>query len=211
LASDNLHQVASLARAAQSAVHRHPKRLAAAVLTLLAGTAFTAFGVAPLAAVDSAATPTIHLIDEALPLPQLTEQVQALDLSQLTLYRSDVTRSLRHGRHRAARLGVDDPEAARFLREDVLARQILTGRVPASGCKCAASPRRRPAAGADRTRPRRVVGDQMRHLHFTRLSIQRAGQQATGELSARTEQAWLTVQPQPMWPPAPSSLRCSGR
>jgi len=172
-------------------VHQHPKRLAAAVLTVLAGTAFTAFGVAPLAAVDSTATPTIQLIDEALPLPQLTEQVQALDLSQLTLYRSDVTRSSDTVDTVLRRLGVDDPDAARFLRSDPVAARLMAGRA-GKMVKAITENGRLIELTA---RGPSELSDQI-DTHFTRLSIQRAGQQATGELSARTEQALLTVQPQ---------------
>lgn len=88
-----LDSIISAATALQSMAHRHPRRVSAAVLTLLAGSAMTAFGVAPLAALPQAPTPVVTQISENIQPPELQEQLQRLDAAPLTLYRSDVTRS----------------------------------------------------------------------------------------------------------------------
>jgi murein DD-endopeptidase MepM/ murein hydrolase activator NlpD len=162
--------------------------MAAAVLTLLAGTAFTAFGVAPLTAVDSTSTPLVSVIDEALVLPQLADQAQALDLAPLTLYRSGVTKSSDTADTLLRRLGVDDPEAAQFIRQDLVAAKVLTGRTGKMLKAIVENGRlvelvvRGPSEQAEQL-----------DSHFTRLTIQR---QAGDTFTARTEQAPLQVQPQ---------------
>jgi murein DD-endopeptidase MepM/ murein hydrolase activator NlpD len=162
--------------------------MAAAVLTLLAGTAFTAFGVAPLTAVDTAATPLVTVIDEALVLPQLAEQAQALDLAPLTLYRSGVTKSSDTVDSVLRRLGVDDAHAAQFMRQNEVAARVLTGRTGKMLKAIVENGRlvelvvRGPSEHAEQL-----------DSHFTRLTIQR---QTGGGFTAHTEQAPLQVQPQ---------------
>ena len=73
---------------------------------------------------------------DQVPVQQVLETVQlptaiaemALPAQTLTLYRSDVTRNTDTADTLLARLGVFDPQAAQFLRQDALARQHLLGR-----------------------------------------------------------------------------------
>ncbi len=75
-------------------VHRHPRRVSAAVLTVLAGSAMTAFGVPPLAALPQDSPLRCYTqISESIQSPELQAQLQQLDGQALSLYRSDVTRS----------------------------------------------------------------------------------------------------------------------
>lgn len=123
-----LDSIISAAAALQSMAHRHPRRVSAAVLTLLAGSAMTAFGVAPLAALPQAPTPVVTQISENIQPPELQEQLQRLDAAPLTLYRSDVTRSADTVDSLLQRLGVMDADAAQFIRQDAVASTLLQGR-----------------------------------------------------------------------------------
>lgn len=116
------------ARAVQTAIHRHPRRFSAVVMALMAGTAVTAFGVAPLAALPEAATPTVRQLSEPLPLPDLPTQLGQLDEQSLTLYRTEVSKSADTVDSLLRRLGVDDAAAAQFLRTDAGALAVLHGR-----------------------------------------------------------------------------------
>lgn len=171
-------------RATQAALHRHPRRLAAAVLTLLAGSTMTAFGVAPLTAAQLNTPPKISQITEALPLPALAEHAGQLDEQALSLYRSDVSRASDTIDTLLNRLGVNDPQAAEFLRKDPSAQALLQGR---SGKMIKAVTRQ----GRLMELVARSPAQQTEQLdsHFTRLTISRADEQAP--LSARAEQALL--------------------
>lgn len=108
------------------ALQRHPRRLTAVVVSLLLGSAVTAFGVAPLAP-DAADLPRSIVTESVTPL-SLDAQLQALETQALELYRSDLTRASDTADSVLRRLGVDDPEAAAFLRSDRTARKLLEGR-----------------------------------------------------------------------------------
>ena len=123
-----LDSIVSAATALQSMVHRHPRRVSAAVLTVLAGSAMTAFGVAPLAALPQAPAPVVTQISESIQSPELQEQLLQLDGQALSLYRSDVTRSADTVDSLLQRLGVSDAEAAQFIRQDPVASTLLQGR-----------------------------------------------------------------------------------
>lgn len=115
-----------LARIEQS-LKRHPRRIAAAVLVLLTGTAVTAFGVAPLAA--DTTLPQQQLITETLQAPaNLPGELDALEWQELRLFRNDLTRNNDTADTLLRRLGVDDQQAADFLRTDPVARKLLDGR-----------------------------------------------------------------------------------
>lgn len=175
-------------RTLQTITHRHPRRVTAAVTALLAGSAVTAFGVAPLTALENTqAQPAITTINEALPLPQLAAQLELLDRQVLPLYRSDVTRASDTVDTLLQRMGVDDAEAARFLRNDPVASRLMQGRagkmikVMTENGRLVELVARGPAEDAARI-----------DSHFTRLSVRRT---ADG-LSAHTEQAPLQVREQ---------------
>jgi murein DD-endopeptidase MepM/ murein hydrolase activator NlpD len=117
--------VEDLVAAAAALVVRHPKRVSAAVATLLlTGTGFT-FAVAILAP-DT--TPlVIRSVSETLANPELGLQSEALEALSMKLYRSDSTRNTDTADTLLKRMGVFDPTAAAFLRNDALARKYLVG------------------------------------------------------------------------------------
>ncbi|HEX5371114.1 MAG TPA: peptidoglycan DD-metalloendopeptidase family protein [Aquabacterium sp.] len=173
-------------------MNEHPRRVTAVVVALLAGSTMTAFGVAPLTAqIDNGPLPVVTTIDVALPLPQLGAQLEALDREPLTLYRSDVTRQSDTIDSLLRRLGVDDDEAARFIRSDAVASTLMSGRsgkmikVMTDNGRLVELIARGPAADSEQI-----------DSHFTRLTIRRAGDQIQGALSAHTEQAPLQVREQ---------------
>jgi murein DD-endopeptidase MepM/ murein hydrolase activator NlpD len=176
-------------RRTQALMHRHPRRLAAAVLALLAGSTMTAFGVAPLTSVQNSALPSIAQINEAVPLPTLAGQITQLDDQALSLYRSDVSRASDTIDTLLNRLGVNDRQAAQFLRNDPVAQTLLMGR-PGKMVKVVTHNghlveliARGPARESDQV-----------DAKFTRLTVSRVG--TDGPLSAHTEQATLQASAQ---------------
>ena len=109
-----------------AALSRHPKRVAGGVLALLGSFAITAFGIAPLAP-DAARLPQT-LVQQALQVPGLSQQVADLAEHPLELYRSLVTRGNETADSLLKKLGVVDPAAAAYLRSDRDARRLLDGR-----------------------------------------------------------------------------------
>jgi murein DD-endopeptidase MepM/ murein hydrolase activator NlpD len=107
-------------------LRRHPRRVAAAVCTLLGGFAVTAFGIAPLAP-DAADLPQ-RLITQELPLSGIDEQLEDLAQHALELSRTDLTRSSDTADSLLRRLGVVDAPAAAFLRTDREGRRLFEGR-----------------------------------------------------------------------------------
>lgn len=106
-------------------MRRHPRRLSAAILLGCAGFGVTAFGVAPLTVVD---TQQQRLVTESVAPADLQAQVSALAQQELPLYRNGVTRPGDTVDSLLRRLGVDDAEAATFLRRNDQARALLSGR-----------------------------------------------------------------------------------
>lgn len=178
-----LNFVARSVSRAEDLLKRHPRRLTAAVVTALLGTAVTAFGVAPMAP-DAADLPR-RLVTESVTPADLSEQLEALELHELELYRTDLTRSSDTADSLLRRLGVDDPEAAAFLRTDVTARRLLEGRagkmvqVQTENGRLAQLIARSPAADASQY-----------NTHFTRLTV---GRDAAG-LHAKAEQMPLQAE-----------------
>jgi murein DD-endopeptidase MepM/ murein hydrolase activator NlpD len=107
-------------------VARHPKKLAAALSIALAGFGATAFGLAPLMP-DPADLPQ-RLITEDITPPGVASQIEALAEHELQLYRNDLTRASDTADTLLRRLGVDDPQAAAFLRNDPVGKKVLEGR-----------------------------------------------------------------------------------
>ena len=170
---------------AQAAAHRHPRRVAAATLTLLGGFAATAFGLAPLAP-DAAALPK-RLVVETLAVPGLAAQVDALAIHPLQLDRNDVTRANDTADTLLRRLGVSDPLASSFLRRDQNARRLIDGQ---AGKMVQA---RSDANGSLQTLVARfpALDSQQVDTHFTRLTITRTAdgfqtQMETAPLVAQT-------------------------
>ena len=105
---------------------RNRKAIVVAMVALLAGTGITAIAVAPL-------------VNDATPLPQrlviqtvqptgLQTQLEALAAQDITLSRSEITRSTDTVESLLTRLGVRDATASTFMRSDYLSRQLLSGR-----------------------------------------------------------------------------------
>ena len=104
---------------------QHPKRLTTLFTALLLGGGGGAFAVASLAP-DAADLPVREILEAVQPLA-------SLDYSHHTtptyvLYRTDLTRTSDSADTLLKRLGVDDAQAANYLRQNDIARQILLGR-----------------------------------------------------------------------------------
>jgi len=122
--------LAQLARTAPrilaDSLSRHPRRVMAGVAALLLGTGVTAFGIAPLAP-DAAQLPVQQVIEALDTAPQAAPDTIGAPVS-MTLFRSDTIRRDDTAQSLLQRLGVRDPAALAFLRNDVRARQLFTGR-----------------------------------------------------------------------------------
>ena len=101
---------------------QHPKRITALVAALLLSGGGGAFALASLAP-DAAELQVRQVLEVVQPLP--VANVDSLLAPVMNLYRSDVTRSNDTADTLLKRLGVDDLQAAAFLRSDALARQVL--------------------------------------------------------------------------------------
>ncbi|EIM31328.1 metalloendopeptidase-like membrane protein [Leptothrix ochracea L12] len=97
-----------------------------AVLAVLLGFGATAFSVAPLTVTDSAPV-TVRILTEALATPEdLDDQVETLADQPVILHRSHHTQLGDTMDTLLKRLGVDDPQAALFLRQNTITRKILS-------------------------------------------------------------------------------------
>jgi putative ubiquitin-RnfH superfamily antitoxin RatB of RatAB toxin-antitoxin module len=114
-----------LTRAAHALEH-HPKHVTAALAVLMLFGGGAAFAVASLEPEPS--TVTVRQVLEAVqPLP-VQEQVQALDVHSFRLFRSELTRTSDTVETLLARLGIDDAQAAAFLRKEPSFRAQMLGR-----------------------------------------------------------------------------------
>jgi murein DD-endopeptidase MepM/ murein hydrolase activator NlpD len=168
------------AAAVAQLVQRHPKRLTAVLAALMLGGGGGAFAVASLAP-DPAAIPVRDVVETVQPLP-LAAQADALDLHAFRLFRTDSTRSSDTPEALLQRLGLNDPAAAAFLRQNPEARQALLGRAGRS-VSAEASDRQELLSLTTRW----IDGDS--DTHFKRLVVQRSGKGFT----ARVELAPLTA------------------
>ena len=105
---------------------RHPKRITALIAALLLGGGGGAFAVASLAP-DASQLPVRQVLESVQPLP-LQAQAEALDVHSFKLFRSETTRANDTPEGLLRRLGIVDPAAATFVRNDGFARQALLGR-----------------------------------------------------------------------------------
>ena len=103
----------------------HPKRITALVTALLLGGGGGAFALASLAP-DLAQLPVHEVLETVQPLALPAVDGQAVQA--MSLFRTDVTRSSDTADTLLKRLGVDDVQAAAFLRHDALVQQVLLGR-----------------------------------------------------------------------------------
>ncbi len=115
-----------LAQLAQS-LQRHPKRITAAIAGLLLTAGGGAFAVASLG--TDAQTPAVRTV--VSPVASLVEGstlAQLTDNPDFSLFRSDYTRYTDTAASLLKRLGVADPGAEAFLRNNPLTRQYVLGR-----------------------------------------------------------------------------------
>lgn len=119
---------ATLAALRQAVDHR-PRGFATALLSLalLGGGAYALAAAVVTLAPDVAQLPVREVSETVTPLP-LEEQASALDLHRYSLYRSDASRANDTADTLLRRLGMDDPQAADFLRRDPLVHRHLLGR-----------------------------------------------------------------------------------
>ena len=121
---DGPHPVATRLKPVAAFLARHPRKITASVGGGLLAVAGGAFAVASLGP-DPAELP-ISNYTESVSVPSLTRQAEALDLHDLKLLRSDTTRASDSPESLLRRLGVVDPDAARFMRSQPLVRDALS-------------------------------------------------------------------------------------
>ncbi len=188
----SLDTAQTLATWVANIVHEHPRRVWTALAFALTGTAMTAFAVATVGLTSaSTALPPVTVLDEALPLPQLAGQLDALRQGHLQLFSSQVTRTSDTADSLLRRLGVNDSAAAAFIRSDAVASSVLSGKagkmvqaVTDNG-KLVSMVVRGPSADMAQV-----------DSHFTRIRIERnalAGHGGPVTFTATTEQALLQV------------------
>ncbi len=177
------------------AVHHHPRRLTAAAACILLGSAVAAYALAPMAAPDETPVAT-RIVTEAVALPDLGVQLNALESRSLVLSSQTQTRGNDTVDSLLARLGVNDASAAAFLRKDVQARRILQGR---SG-KSVKADYEVGAAGITQLNTLTVRGpaasSEQAETHFTRITISRsvASKAGVAPWQIATEQLHLASQ-----------------
>jgi murein DD-endopeptidase MepM/ murein hydrolase activator NlpD len=111
---------------AVQSIHRHPKRLAAAIATLLLTMGGGAFAIASIE--SSSNDVVVREILEDLALPQAQQPLLALPVAPLTLFRTTTTRSNDTADTLLKRLGLFDASAAAYIRSNKELHQALLGR-----------------------------------------------------------------------------------
>jgi murein DD-endopeptidase MepM/ murein hydrolase activator NlpD len=159
------------ATSAADALQRHRKGLATLSSLLLAGTAITAFGIAPMAP-DAAQLPR-RQISEAIDPPGLPAQLLALASHDLVLSRAEHTRAGDNAESLLRRLGIYEPQLATFMRQNNDTRRLFEGRA-GKQMLARVSADGRPLELVARFAPPNV---EQANTHFTRLTIERVGDQ----------------------------------
>ena len=164
---------------AANALEHHPRQVTALVAAMLLTGGGGAFAVASLGP-DPSALPVREIVESVQPLP-LAAQSEALDAYRFSLFNTDAARSTDTAESLLARLGVNDAEAAAFLRQDAMARQQVLG-----------APGR--MISAELTDGRNLLRLQVRwaldNASFRRLVIER---QPGGQFATRIETAPLVA------------------
>jgi len=111
-----------LSRAGHALEH-HPKQVTALIAALLLGGGGGAFAVASLGP-DAASLPVRQVLEAVEPLP-LAAQSEALDAHSFSVFTSEVVRPTDTIEALLGRLGINDPEAAAFLRQNADVRALL--------------------------------------------------------------------------------------
>ncbi|MEY4751156.1 MAG: hypothetical protein RIQ60_3370 [Pseudomonadota bacterium] len=152
-------------------IHHHPRRLTAAAGILLLGSAVTAVALVPDSAAPDEPPLLTRIVTEAVTPGDLAPQLDALEARSLTLSAQTVTRSSDTVDSLLARLGVNDLQAAAFLRRDLQARRILQGRAG----KSVRVSYETGAGGLTRLRSLVTLGPAMSaeqvESHYTRISM----------------------------------------
>jgi hypothetical protein len=156
---------------AAAALQRHRRRVAVAVSVLLAGTALTAFGIAPMAP-DAAQLPRRQIIEPIEPAG-LPAQLLALASYDMVLSRADQTRASDNVESLLRRLGVFDPQLATFMRANNDTRRLFEGR-PGKQVQARVSVDGQPLELVARFAP---PSTDLANTQFTRLTITRNGDQ----------------------------------
>jgi len=121
---DGPHPVATRLKPVAAFLARHPRKITATLGGGLLAVAGGAFAVASLGP-DAAQLPVSNYT-EPVSVPSLASQAEALDLHDLKLLRHDTTRASDSPESLLRRLGVVDPEAARFMRTNPQVRDALS-------------------------------------------------------------------------------------
>ena len=166
--------------AAARVLEHHPKQVTALVAALLLGGGGGAFAVASFGP-DAARLP-VHEVLEPVALQDLRQQSEVLDAHTFSLWRSETIRPIDTAETLLARLGVSDPEAAAYLRQDPVVRTQLLGRYGRTA-RAEATPQH-----ALRSLTVRWVADDSGN--FKRLVVERG---ASGKFATRIETAPLVA------------------
>jgi murein DD-endopeptidase MepM/ murein hydrolase activator NlpD len=121
---DGEHPVATRLKPVAAFLARHPRTIVTTLgggLLVVAGGAFAVASLGP----DAADMP-VRTTTETISVPSLQQQAEALDLRSLKLLRSDTTNAAETAENLLRRLGMIDPEAARFMRTQPLVRDALS-------------------------------------------------------------------------------------
>ena len=121
---DGPHPLATRLKPVTAFLARHPRKISTTLGGGLLAVAGGAFAVASLGP-DAADLP-VSQHTEAVVVPTLATQAEALDLRELKLLRSDITRSTDTPENLLRRLGVVDPQAAQFMRTHPQVREALS-------------------------------------------------------------------------------------
>ena len=105
----------------------YPRQITAVIAAALMSAGGGAFAVASLGP-DAAKIPVKQVLETVTPLAMST-QTDALDAFSFTLFRSEATRSSDTAEALLRRLGVSDPAAAAYIRDNAEARSALLSRV----------------------------------------------------------------------------------
>lgn len=172
-----------LALQTRSLLSRYRRSIIVTSALGLAGFGITAFGIAPLAP-DAAELPQ-RWVTQDIATSGLDAQIDALAQHELQLWRSEVSRGGESAERLLARVGVNDPSAAAFLRSDPLARKLL-------GPRAKMLQARLTPEGTLLELVARFPTDQpdQAKTHFSRLTITRNGV----SLSSRLDTAPLQAQ-----------------
>lgn len=117
------------AMALHAFLSRHARAVTLGVAGLLTAGATVVFAVAPLAP-DAASLP-VQVVEQEVPIGDLSGQLEALAVHQTELTRTEVTRSTDTPEATLRRLGVAEAQAAQLLRSDAGLRRALDPRTRA--------------------------------------------------------------------------------